>query len=202
MPAQSSWLPNIPKSFVSLDNADHLLSSDTDAEYAADLISAWSSRYLDLAPEPVTSYAPEGVVRVAEAEAGGFRQDVTIGGKHQLVADEPVSIGGTDQGPSPYQLLSAALGACTTMTIRMYARRKGINLSNVVCDVTHNKSHSEECGGCDKPATKVDVFHRHIRLEGDLTAEERASLLAIADKCPVHRTLHSQAQIVTDLKGA
>ncbi|WP_417241030.1 alpha/beta fold hydrolase [Celeribacter halophilus] len=191
-----------PKSFVSLDSADHLLSREADAEYAADLISAWSSRYLDLLPEPVTPDAPEGVVRVAEAEAGGFRQDVTIGGKHQLVADEPISIGGTDQGPSPYQLLSAALGACTTMTIRMYARRKKITLSNVVCDVTHNKSHSEDCEGCDKSATKVDVFHRHIRLEGDLTAEERASLLAIADKCPVHRTLHSQAQIVTDLKDA
>jgi putative redox protein len=191
-----------PKSFVSLDNADHLLSSETDAEYVADLIATWSSRYLDLTPEPVTADAPEGVVRVAEAEAGGFRQDVTIGGKHQLVVDEPISIGGTDQGPSPYQLLSAALGACTTMTIRMYARRKGIKLSNVACNVTHNKSHPEDCEGCDQSATKVDVFHRHIRLEGDLTTEERASLLAIADKCPVHRTLHSQAQIVTDLKGA
>ncbi len=188
-----------PKSFVSLDDADHLLTRAADAEYAAELISTWSSRYLDLAPEPITPDAPEGVVRVAEAEAGGFRQDVTIGGKHQLVADEPVSMGGTDQGPSPYQLLSAALGACTTMTIRMYARRKGINLAYVACDVTHNKSHSEECDGCDKSPVKVDVFHRSIRLEGELTAEERASLLAIADKCPVHRTLHSQAQIVTAL---
>lgn len=85
------------------------------------------------------------------------------------------------------------------MTIRMYARRKGIKLSYVACDVTHNKSHSEDCDGCEKKPAKVDVFHRYIRLEGDLTEEERASLLAIADKCPVHRTLHSQSKIVTAL---
>ncbi len=188
-----------PKSFVSLDDADHLLTREADAEYAADLISAWSSRYLDLAPEPITPDAPEGVVRVAEAEAGGFRQDITIGGKHQLVADEPVSMGGTDQGPSPYQLLSAALGACTTMTIRLYARRKGINLAYVACEVTHDKCHTEECDGCDKSQVKVDVFHRTIRLEGDFAADDRAGLLAIADKCPVHRTLHGQALIVTAL---
>jgi len=188
-----------PKSFVSLDAADHLLTREADAEYAADLISTWSSRYLELAPEPITPDAPGGVVRVAEAEAGGFRQDITIGGKHQLVADEPVSMGGTDQGPSPYQLLSAALGACTTMTIRLYARRKAIRLSYVACDVTHDKCHTEECDGCDKSQVKVDVFHRSIRLEGDLSAEDRAGLLAIADKCPVHRTLHGQALIVTAL---
>jgi len=188
-----------PKSFVSLDDADHLLTREADAEYAADLISAWSSRYLHLASEPIIPDAPEGVVRVAEAEAGGFRQDITIGGKHQLVADEPVAMGGTDQGPSPYQLLSAALGACTTMTIRMYARRKSIKLSFVACDVTHNKSHPEECDGCDKSKVKVDVFHRTIRLEGELSADDRAGLLAIADKCPVHRTLHGQALIVTAL---
>jgi len=188
-----------PKNFVSLDDADHLLTREADAGYAADLISTWSSRYLDLAPEPITPGAPEGVVRVAEAEAGGFRQDITISGKHQLVADEPVSMGGTDQGPSPYQLLSAALGACTTMTIRLYARRKGIKLSYVACDVTHDKCHTQECDGCDKSQVKVDVFHRNIRLDGDLSADDRAGLLAIADKCPVHRTLHGQALIVTAL---
>ena len=186
-----------PKSFVSLDNADHLISREADAEYAADLISGWSARYLDLAPEPMTPDAPEGVVRVAEAS--GFRQDITVGGLHQLVADEPVSMGGTDLGPSPYQLLSAALGACTTMTIRLYARRKGIPLAHVVCDVTHDKCHTEDCEECDKSQLKIDFFRREIRLEGDLTNDHRTALLAIADKCPVHRALHGQALIETEL---
>lgn len=188
-----------PKSFVSLDGADHLLSREADAEYVADLISSWSSRYLDMAAEPARPDVPEGVVRVAEAEASGFRQDITIGGVHQLVADEPAAMGGTDLGPSPYQLLAAALGACTTMTIRMYARRKGIPLAHVACDVTHNKSHTADCNACDKTLPKIDIFRRNIRLEGDLTDDHRAALLAIADKCPVHRTLRAQAVIETEL---
>jgi putative redox protein len=188
-----------PKSFVSLDDADHLISREADAEYVGGLIASWSARYLDLAPEPVRSETPEGVVRVAEAEASGFRQDISVGGRHQLVADEPLAMGGTDLGPSPYQLLSAALGACTTMTIRLYARRKTIALTHVVCDVTHNKAHKEDCEDCEKRGPKVDVFRRRIRLEGDMTEGERAALLAIADKCPVHRTLHEQAVIETEL---
>lgn len=191
-----------PKSFVSLDDADHMISREADAEYTAELISSWSSRYLDLAPEPARPEAPEGVVRVAEAEASGFRQDITIDGRHQLVADEPESMGGTDMGPSPYQLLSAALGACTTMTLRMYARHKGIALTHVACDVTHNKQHAKDCEDCEKSKLKQDVFRRRIRLEGDLTDDHRASLLAIADKCPVHRTLHAQARIETELVDA
>ena len=188
-----------PKSFVTLDDADHLLSREADAEYAAEVIAAWSARYLVLAPEAVRPDAPEGVVRVAEAEAGGFRQDVVIAGKHQLVADEPVSMGGTDLGPSPYQLLSAGLGACTAMTIRMYARRKNIPLAHVACDVTHDRCHTEDCSDAEGPGPKLDVFTRVIRLEGALTADQRKALLAIADKCPVHRTLHGQAVIHTSL---
>jgi len=188
-----------PKSFVTLDDADHLISREADAEYVAEIIASWSSRYLQLAPQPAPPQAPEGVVRVAEAEAGGFRQDVVIDGRHQLVADEPASMGGTDMGPSPYQLLSAGLGACTTMTIRMYARRKGIALTHVAVDVTHNKAHAEACDDCEKAAPKVDIFSRAIRLEGDLSDDQRAALLAIADKCPVHRTLHGQAIIETRL---
>lgn len=187
-----------PKSFISLDDADHLLSREADAEYAADVISSWSARYLDLPPPPVRPGAPEGVVRVAEAEATGFRQDITIGASHQLVADEPAAMGGTDLGPSPYQLLSAALGACTTMTIRLYARRKGIPLTHVACDVQHNKSHAEDSRGTETAQPKVDVFLRQIRFEGDLSEEQRAALLVIADKCPVHRTLHGQAVIRTE----
>ena len=188
-----------PKSFISLDDADHLLSREEDAEYAAEVISSWVSRYLDLPVEAPRAEAPEGVVRVAEAEAGGFRQDITVGGRHQLVADEPRALGGTDLGPSPYQLLAAGLGACTTMTIRLYARRKGMALAHVACEVTHDKRHTEDCEVCDKTQPKIDVFRRLIRLEGDLSTDERESLLAIADRCPVHRTLHATSVIETAL---
>ncbi|KPQ08468.1 MAG: putative redox protein YhfA [Rhodobacteraceae bacterium HLUCCA12] len=188
-----------PKSFVTLDDADHLLTRAADAEYAAELIAAWAARYLVMADEPARADAPEGVVRVAEAEASGFRQDVVIDGKHQLVADEPEAMGGTDLGPSPYQLLAAGLGACTTMTLRMYARHKKIPLEHVACDVSHERRHRDDSEKADEGGKKVDVFNRVIRLEGDLTKDQRDSLLAIADKCPVHRTLHSSAEIRTRL---
>ncbi len=186
-----------PKSFVSLDDADHLLSHEADAEYVAEVISSWSDRYLDLAPEPAIAAAPEGVVRVSEAGPDGFRQDVVVAGKHQFMADEPVSVGGTDLGPSPYQLLAAGLGACTTMTIRMYARRKGIPLAHVAVDVTHNKTHVQDCKDCEKSGQKTDIFRRAIRLAGDLSSDQHAALMAIADKCPVHRTLRDRAEIET-----
>lgn len=191
-----------PKSSVSLDDADHLLSREEDAEYAAEVIASWSRRYLSLAAEPMRADAPEGVVRVSEAEASGFRQDIVVAGRHQMIADEPVDMGGTDLGPSPYQLLAAGLGACTTMTIRLYARRKGIPLGHVACDVSHDRCHTEDCEDCDKGQAKVDVFRRVIRLEGALSDDQRASLLSIADKCPVHKTLHGQAIIRTELHEA
>lgn len=184
-----------PKSFVTLDNADHLITRESDAEYVAEVILAWSKRYLDLPAPKAQPEAPEGVVRVSEATTDGFRQDVAIGGRHHLVADEPKDFGGTDMGPSPYQLLSAGLGACTTMTIRMYARRKKIPLEHVSVDVTHNKRHAEACEDCETSGQKVDVFRREIRFVGELSAEQKASLMVIADKCPVHRTLHAQAVI-------
>lgn len=191
-----------PKSFVSLDDADHLLSREEDAEYAAEVIASWSRRYLSMPTEPMRPDAPEGVVRVSEAEAAGFRQDIVVAGRHQMIADEPVNMGGTDLGPSPYQLLAAGLGACTTMTIRMYARRKGMPLGHVSCDVSHDRCHTEDCEDCDKGQAKVDVFRRVIRLEGMLSDAQRADLLKIADKCPVHKTLHGQAIIRTELEQA
>jgi putative redox protein len=139
------------------------------------------------------------VVRVAEAQGGGFKQDITINALHQLVADEPISVGGTDLGPSPYQLISAALGACTTMTLRMYANLKKLPLTHVTCDVTHNKTHLTDSQQLGAGQSKVDVFTRRIRMEGDLTDEQRAALLRIADKCPVHQTLHAQAVVQTEL---
>lgn len=188
-----------PKSFVTLDDADHLLRREADAEYAAEVIVAWSARYLDLVPEERPPTAPEGVVRVTEAGGAGFLQDITVDGRHSLLADEPEELGGTDRGPSPYQLLAAALGACTTMTLRMYASHKGLPLEAVTCDVTHDKCHREAAEDPGGAAGRVDVFHRILHLQGELDDPTRERLLAIADRCPVHRTLHSEVRIETEL---
>lgn len=186
-----------PKSFVTLDDADHLISRGDDAEYAADVIAAWAKRYLDLgAPEPRAG-APEGVLRVTEADPDGFLQDVASG-PHHVYADEPEKMGGTNKGLSPYGLLSAALGACTSMTMRMYARRKGWPLTGIRVDVTHDKVHAEDADP-DKPSQKIDEFRRLIHLEGALDDAQRDKLVEIADKCPVHKTLHQNNQIVTEL---
>ncbi len=184
-----------PKSFVSLDDADHLLSDPADADYAAGVIAAWAARYLNAAPAAEAEAPPEGVLRVAEAGADALTQHIAVG-RHRLTADEPASVGGSDLGPTPYQLLAAALGACTAMTIRMYARRKKLALEHVAVDVTHEKRHMQDCEDCEKGA-RIDVFRRAIRLEGALTEEDRARLLEIADRCPVHRTLEASARIET-----
>lgn len=185
-----------PKSFVTLDNADHLLSRSEDADYAADVICAWARRYLSMATPPLDSPTADGDVRVSEADPDGFLQDISSGEKHAL-ADEPKSVGGTDLGFTPYQLVAAGLGACTSMTIRMYARRKGWPLSHVSVDVGHDKIHAQDCAECETTDGKVDVFHRAIHLSGDLTDEQRARCMEIADKCPVHRTLESEIHIET-----
>ncbi|MEX0318443.1 MAG: alpha/beta fold hydrolase [Ruegeria sp.] len=186
-----------PKSFVTLDDADHLISRPEDAEYAADVISAWVSRYVDLSPPAPPPGAPEGIVRVTEADPGGFLQDVQSGPDHHVFADEPVSYGGTDRGMSPYGFVSAGLGACTSMTIRMYARRKGWPLTNVSVDVSHNKVHAQDAGM--RADSKIDHFIRRVRLEGPLDREQRAKLLEIANKCPVHRTLEGSSHVTTEL---
>ncbi|MEM6587518.1 MAG: alpha/beta fold hydrolase [Pseudomonadota bacterium] len=186
-----------PKSFVTLDNADHLVTDPCDAEYAAELIAAWATRYLDLRPPAPPPGAPEGIVRVREADPNGFLQDVNVGPKHHVVADEPVAYGGTDRGLTPYGFLSAGLGSCTSMTIRMYARRKGWKLAHVQVDVSHDKVHAQDANG--QVEAKADTFRRMIRLEGDLSEDQRQKLLEIADRCPVHRTLESSAIIKTQL---
>lgn len=188
-----------PKSFVTLDNADHLLSKPTDAEYAADVIAAWSDRYLDL-PEPrTTPSAPEGIVRSTEVSPDSFLQDINAGPHHHVLADEPIAYGGTNLGLTPFGFLSAGLAACTSMTIRMYANRKKWPLENVAVDVTHDKIHAETCDDCETKTGKVDQFVRSITLTGDLDADQRARLLEIADKCPVHKTLESEINIQTKL---
>lgn len=186
-----------PKSFVTLGDADHLVSAAEDAEYAAGVIAAWSGRYLDLRRPAPPVGAPEGVTRVTEADPGGFLQDVQNGPHHHMVADEPEAYGGTDRGPSPYGFLSAGLGACTSMTIRMYARRKGWPLEGVSVDVRHDKVHAQDAGTAQD--TRIDRFTRRITLEGPLTDDQRARLLEIADRCPVHRTLEAGAHITTEL---
>ena len=188
-----------PKSFVTLDGADHLISRASDAEYAANVIAAWVGRYIDLSPPAPPTGAPEGIVRVSEADPDGFLQDIQSGPSHHGLADEPLAYGGTNRGMSPYGYVSAGLGACTSMTIRMYARRKGWPLTHVSVDVSHNKVHAQDM----KPgnSSRIDEFTRVIRFEGDLSDEQRARLLEIADKCPVHKTLEHGSKVITRLDG-
>ncbi len=189
-----------PKSFVTLDDADHLITRPADADYAAEVIAAWSARYLNLKQPKAPEGAPEGIVRVTEADPDGFLQHVNDGPLHHALADEPEAYGGTNRGMTPYGFLAAGLGACTSMTIRMYARRKKWPLTHVRVDVSHNKVHAEDCADCEKGG-KIDLFRREITLEGDLDPDQRARLLEIADKCPVHRTLEHAARVETVLAG-
>lgn len=186
-----------PKSFVTLDDADHLISRAADAEYAADVIASWAGRYLSLAPPAPPPGAPEGVVRVSEADANGFLQDINAGPLHHTLADEPLAYGGSNKGMTPYGFLAAGLGACTAMTIRMYARRKSWPLTHVWVDVSHDKVHARDA---EAPAgQKVDTFTRVIHLEGIMTPDQRQRLLEIADRCPVHKTLEQTSHVRTDL---
>ncbi|MCB2100070.1 MAG: alpha/beta fold hydrolase [Rhodobacterales bacterium] len=191
-----------PKSFVSLDHADHMVSRREDAVYVADVIAAWADRYVGTKPEsrPLPKADP-GTVVVAEARQGKFAQDISIGGKFPLRADEPVSYGGTDTGPSPYDYLLAGLGACTTMTLRMYAAHKGIALDKASVVLRHEKVHADDCKECETASGKIDHIERVITLEGDLDEATRARPVEIADRCPVHRTLHSEVWIETRLKA-
>ena len=187
-----------PKSFVSLEPADHLLTRREDAAYAGHVIAAWAERYLrstgPAAPAPV---AEKVVVR--ETREGKFTQLVAAG-RHVLRLDEPVSAGGLDSGPSPYDLLLAALGGCTSMTVRLYAELKGLPLERVEVELRHDKIHAADCADCETREGKIDRIERVIRLEGALDAAQRAKLLEIANRCPVHRTLHSEVTVPTRLE--
>lgn len=186
-----------PKSFVTLDNTDHLITDAGDAEYAADMIATWAQRYVPMRQPAPPPGAPEGVVRVSEADPAGFLQDVNAGPDHHALADEPEAYGGTNRGMTPYGFLSAGLGACTSMTIRMYARRKGWPLTHVAVDVCHDKVHAQdaEFNGTEN----IDAFRRRIYLSGPLSADQRKKLMEIADKCPVHKTLEKSSQVITEL---
>lgn len=190
-----------PKSFISLDNADHLLSRESDSRYVGSVLAAWASRYLDAHLEPIPQ-APfkQGVVTVSGRMQDAFRVSINAAG-HRLAGDEPQDVGGADSAPSPYDFLSAALGSCTVMTLNMYARHKQLALDSVQVDVKHGKIHATDCSGCETQEGKIDRFERVIKLQGDLSEEQRNRLLEIADRCPVHRSLHSEIDIINHLVG-
>ncbi len=185
-----------PKSFVSLAGADHLLSRRSDAAYVANVIAAWAERYLDMPQAPLQSTAEAGTVVVSETHQGRFQQEITVGA-HRFLADEPVAAGGLDTGLGPYDLLLAALGACTAMTVRLYAERKALPLDHVTVRLTHAKIHAADCESCETKEGMLDRIERAITFSGALDEGQRARLLEIADKCPVHRTLTSEIEIKT-----
>ena len=193
-----------PKSFISLDDADHLLRKRRDAEYAASVLAAWAARYLpddgteDASTEP--DALAEGEVEVAETGAGFLANQVRAG-RHSLPADEPERLGGNDSGPTPYDFLLAALGTCTSMTLRMYARRKKLSLDKVSVSLKHQRVHADDCADCESRDGHIAEITRVIRLDGELSDAERSRLLEIADKCPVHRTLEGEIKVRSTLES-
>lgn len=189
-----------PKSFVSLDKADHLLSEADDSVYAGRLIAAWASKYIaEAASQEESAPAAKGA-RVVARTSSAYRADVTIGGRHRFIVDEPVKLGGTDMGGAPYDHLLAALGACTSITIRMYADRKGWPLEQAVTYLRHRWIDAAECEECETAEGKVDWIEREVELIGPLDEEQRARLLEVGIDCPLHRTLHGEVIVKTRLR--
>ncbi len=188
-----------PKSFVTLDDADHLLSRETDSRYAARVLSAWVSRYLgDSAPTmQYPPHSPECVVTRNDFD-NRFLCTINAGG-HLLLADEPATYGGTNQGTTPYGLLTAALGACTAMTLNLYARKKKLPVTRITVSAKHDKIHALDCEQCETRDGKVDQFDHTIAIEGDLSDDQRQRMLEIANMCPVHRTLHAEVSVISRL---
>ena len=184
-----------PKSFVAIDGADHLLTRRADAEFAATILAAWASRYLVEGTPTPEDAGPEGLVVVAENGEGPFGQRITVG-RHTLLADEPTPTG-HDTGPAPYDLLLASLGACTSMTLRMYAERKKWSLEHVEVTLRHSRIHARDCAECSTSQGRLDHIERVIGLTGDLDEDQRTRLLEIADACPVHKTLHGDVSVTT-----
>jgi putative redox protein len=185
-----------PKSFITLAGADHLLGRSSDAAYVAHVIAAWAERYLEMTTtQPAVEAEPHDVL-VRETRGGTFQQEITAG-THRFLADEPVAAGGLDSGPGPYDLLLAALGACTSMTLRLYADRKQLPLMRTQVRLRHSRIYAADCAECETKEGMLDRIDRIISLEGELDAEQRKRLLEIADKCPVHRTLTSEIDIRT-----
>lgn len=186
-----------PKSFISLDGADHLLLNKHDAQYVGETISSWVKRYLSLPAQEKLRAEKDVSVRLG---AEGFTTEIMVR-HHGLQADEPVSVGGNDFGPTPYDLVSAGLGACTAMTLQMYARRKKWDLKEVKVHLDHYKDYASDMSDTENQTSKIDHFERVLEIEGDLNQEQRARLLEIANKCPVHSTLHQEVEVRTRMVG-
>ena len=185
-----------PKSFVSLDGADHLLMNKEDSLYVGNVIAGWATRYLDV-PEITMLKSDHHVV--ANLDGGeGYTTHMKVG-SHYMVADEPTEVGGNNFGPTPYELVSAGLAACTAMTIKMYVARKGWDLQNVEVHTSYDKKHKADCDNCESPTAKIDTFEREIKVTGNLDEAQKAKIMEIADKCPVHKTLHTETQVITRL---
>lgn len=187
-----------PKSFVSLDGADHLLSKKEDSRYVGEVISGWAKRYLPMDTRVDGSLKSKHQVVASLDQEDGFTTQMKVG-DHYMLADEPTDFGGNNFGPSPYELVSAGLSACTAMTVQMYARHKGWSLENIEVHTSYSKSHAQDCANCEDEGSKIDTFHREIRLSGNLDVQQKEKMMQIADKCPVHRTLHSTTQVVSTL---
>jgi len=188
-----------PKSFISLDGADHLLMNERDSSYVGTVIAAWARKYIAVPKDNAGKFDVTDNRVVARIGKSGFRTEIMANGQ-SLVADEPISLGGTGTGPSPYEFLTAGLGACTAMTLRMYADRKKWPLEAVSVELKHNKIHAKDCDACETQNAMVDQIERWIDIMGPLDEKQRRRLLEIADRCPVHRTLHSEVIIETKLR--
>ncbi|MDH3271248.1 MAG: bifunctional alpha/beta hydrolase/OsmC family protein, partial [Gemmatimonadota bacterium] len=190
-----------PKSFVSLDRADHLLTDSSDSQYVASVLAAWASRYVELSDgvDDLEELKDEGRA-VSRTRSGTFLTDIAIG-RHTLVADEPVSVGGQGAGPTPYDYLLAGLGACTSMTLQMYAGRKEWPLEEVRVRLRHRRLHKKDCTECDEDDGRLDVVDREVELLGPLDDAQRGRLMEIADRCPVHRTLDAGVRVKTTERG-
>ena len=187
-----------PKSFVSLDGADHLLGRQADARYVASVLASWASRYLPAdPPAELPENTPEGEV-VVEGKTTGLLQHIRT---RDLVfaADEPLDKGGTNAAPTPYDLLLASLGACTSMTLKMYADRKQWPLESVRVTLRHHREHAHDCEDCEKETGMIDVIEKELKLDGQLDDAQRARLLEMSARCPVHRTLLNEIKIRSEL---
>lgn len=188
-----------PKSYISLDPADHLLTNRSDSMYVGSVLAAWSRKYISVEEKEISSKDPSDSRIVVRTGKMGYQTEITANG-HSLIADEPIAQGGADTGPTPYDYLVAALGACSSITLRMYADRKQLPLDSIVVRLRHRKIHAEDCEQCETKEGRIDFVEREIELAGPLSDEQRQRLLQIADKCPVHRTLHSEVHVKSWLK--